>query len=97
MNQPSGDIENLLLQAKTAFREDDADQVRRLIELHPILKEHINDPLGPFDSPPIANVRSRRMLDLLLEAGADINAKSRWWAAVSDSCRRQSRYRGLRH
>ncbi len=52
----------------------------RLITQHPELKAHINDPLGPFDSPPIVNVRSRAMLDLLLEAGADINAKSQWWA-----------------
>jgi ankyrin repeat protein len=27
-----------------------------------------------------SSVRSREMLDVLLEAGADINAKSRWWA-----------------
>src|SRR5262249_7087204 len=40
----------------------------------------INEPIGPFDSPAIINVRSREMLDVLLEAGADINAKSRWWA-----------------
>ena len=54
--------------------------VRQLITLHPELKAHINDPLGPFDSPAIVNVRSRSMLDVLLEAGADINAKSQWWA-----------------
>jgi Ankyrin repeats (3 copies)/Ankyrin repeat len=44
------------------------------------LKAHINDPLGPFDSPAIISVRSRSMLDVLVEAGADINAKSQWWA-----------------
>ena len=47
---------------------------------HPELKAKINEPWGPFDTPPIVNVRSRPMLDVLLEAGADLNAKSRWWA-----------------
>jgi len=32
----------------------------------------------------ITRVRSREMLDVLLEAGADINAKSRWWAGGLD-------------
>lgn len=40
----------------------------------------INEPIGPFDSPAITQARSREMLDVLLDAGADINAKSRWWA-----------------
>jgi len=40
----------------------------------------INRPIGPFDSAAIINVCSREMLDVLLDAGADINARSRWWA-----------------
>jgi ankyrin repeat protein len=40
----------------------------------------INEPVAAFDAPVITTVRSRPMLDVLLEAGADINAKSRWWA-----------------
>ena len=63
-----------------AFHADDANQVRGLLTSHPELKAMINEPLGPFDSPLIGNVRSRPMLDVLLEAGADLNAKSRWWA-----------------
>jgi len=65
---------------KKAFREDDAASVRKLLERFPELRAKINEPIGPFDSPPIINVRSREMLDVLLDAGADINAKSRWWA-----------------
>src|SRR5437899_11970726 len=65
---------------KKAFREDDAKSVRKLLEQYPELRERINEPIGPFDSPAIINVRSREMLDLMLEAGAEINAKSRWWA-----------------
>ena len=67
-------------QIKQAFQNDDADRVRALLDSHPKLKAEIDQPLGPFDSPPIVNVRSRAMLDVLLEAGADLNAKSRWWA-----------------
>jgi ankyrin repeat protein len=67
-------------QMKKAFQAGDADQVRGLIAGHPELKAKINEPWGPFDTPPIVNVRSRPMLDVLLESGADLNAKSRWWA-----------------
>jgi ankyrin repeat protein len=43
-------------------------------------KAKINEPIAAFDSPAIIHVRSREMLDALLEAGADINGRSRWWA-----------------
>jgi ankyrin repeat protein len=65
---------------KDAFKSDDVSRVRALIDEHPELKARINEPWGPFDSPLIGNVRSRPMLDVLLDAGADLNAKSRWWA-----------------
>jgi len=65
---------------KRALEADDADQVDLLFEHHPELKEKVNEPLGPFDSPPIVSVRSRPMLDVLVAAGADLNAKSCWWA-----------------
>lgn len=65
---------------KQAFIDDDAPLFRRLLERHPSMKARINDPVAPFDAPAITQVRSREMLDVLLEAGADINARSRWWA-----------------
>lgn len=70
------DIEAL----KAAFADDDAERVRDILRRHPQLKALINAPVGPFDSPAIVNVQSPKMLDALLEAGADINARSRWWA-----------------
>ena len=70
----------LLEQFKTAIRTDDAASVRRLLEAHPVLRAKIDEPLGPFDSPVITNARSKEMLDVLLAFGADLNAKSRWWA-----------------
>jgi ankyrin repeat protein len=65
---------------KKAFVEDDATTFGRLLEEYPAMKARINEPVGAFDSPIITQVRSRPMLDVLLAAGADINAKSRWWA-----------------
>src|SRR6185436_15224391 len=65
---------------KKAFEEDDAVLVRKLLARFPDFKSKINDPVAAFDAPIITRVRSRGMLDVLLEAGADINAKSRWWA-----------------
>jgi ankyrin repeat protein len=63
-----------------AMSDDNAELFRETLSRHPELKARINDPVGPFDSPLINSVRSRAMLDTLLEAGADINARSRWWA-----------------
>jgi ankyrin repeat protein len=65
---------------KKAFAEQDAARFRELLEAHPEVKAKINDPVAAFDAPVITQVCNREMLDVLLEAGADINAKSRWWA-----------------
>lgn len=67
-------------QIRTLFYNDDAPGVREALNKFPALKSLINEPIGDFNAPPILNVRSREMLDVLLDAGADINAKSRWWA-----------------
>jgi ankyrin repeat protein len=63
-----------------AFQRDDVATLRDLMSEYPELKNLVNQPICSFDSPPIVTVRSREMLDLLLEAGADINARSQWWA-----------------
>jgi ankyrin repeat protein len=63
-----------------ALCKDDAKLLRETFAMHPELKARINEPLGPFDSPLVNSARSREMLDALLDAGADINARSRWWA-----------------
>ena len=73
----AGDLIELL---KSAFCDDDARLVAKVLERHPELKARINEPVAGFDSPAITAVRSREMLEVLLAAGADINAKSRWWA-----------------
>lgn len=65
---------------KQAFHADDAPMIARLLERYPAYKPRLNEPIGPFDSQPITQVRSREMLDVFLAAGADINVRSRWWA-----------------
>lgn len=72
--------DDVLAQLRAAFQADDAGAVRALLDQNPQFKAGVNEPLGPFDSPAIVLVCSRAMLDVLLDAGADINARSRWWA-----------------
>jgi hypothetical protein len=70
----------VLQEARKAFNADDAAAFRQLLERYPTLKTKINEPVADFDSPLINHVRSKGMLDVLLDAGADINARSGWWA-----------------
>src|SRR4030095_16223623 len=65
---------------KRAFKTDDAVFLRKLLERFPQMKARVNEPVAAFDSPAILHARSPEMLDALLEAGADINGRSRWWA-----------------
>jgi ankyrin repeat protein len=69
-----------LLEAMAAFHADDAGAMRAALSRHPDVRARINEPIGPFDAPVVIYVKSRGMLDTLLEAGADINARSQWWA-----------------
>jgi ankyrin repeat protein len=84
---PDEEVESILSETsdpiellEKAFTADDAPRFRQLLERFPEANAKINDPVASFDSPLVTQVRSRQMLDVLLEAGADINAKSRWWA-----------------
>ena len=79
-DQPGPDEKRIAAEAIHAVEADDPRRVRELFDRHPLLKTMVNEALGPFDSPAIVNVRSRDMLDVLLDAGADINGRSRWWA-----------------
>jgi ankyrin repeat protein len=73
----TGDPMDLLRQA---FAEDDATLFRQLLERHAALKARIDEPVEAFNSPVITQVRSREMLDVLLDVGANINVRSKWWA-----------------
>lgn len=63
---------------RKAFRDNDVEAFRRVLQQYPVLKTRINEPVGDFSAPLINHVRSAAMLDAMLEAGADINARSHW-------------------
>jgi ankyrin repeat protein len=68
-----------------AIHSEDAGKVREAIRRHPELKERLNDPLPglDFDATPLLSAawkNNREIIEVLLGAGADINARSQWWA-----------------
>jgi ankyrin repeat protein len=68
-----------------AIRADDAEAVRAVLARHPELREVIDEPLAGygFDEPPIlaaVHKQNRAMVDALLDFGANVNERSRWWA-----------------
>ncbi|NBD24751.1 ankyrin repeat domain-containing protein [Paenibacillus glycinis] len=70
-------------QLTQAISQGDADTAARLFGTHPWLSALIDVPCFAFDSPAIVAAASRgdrAMVDVLLAHGADINAKSQWWA-----------------
>jgi len=77
-----------------AVRASDGAEVGRVLESHRELKEQINGPLANVAAgvtPLLAAVQraDRETIEALLQAGADINARSRWWCggrSVLDEC-----------
>lgn len=69
-----------------AVRANDAAQVALVIEQYPSLRSQLDDPLVPdhaFGATPLLAAvynGNREMIDVLLRAGASINARSHWWA-----------------
>jgi ankyrin repeat protein len=74
-----------LVELVTAFQANDAAGVGRLLERHPELTSRLDDPapglaFGGTALLEAARRGNREMVDLLLRAGANINARSHWWA-----------------
>ena len=66
-----------------AVNKGDANRVKSLLADNKDLHEYINEPWFSFDAPAIvfaASIVNRPLVDVLLDAGADIDAKSSWWA-----------------
>lgn len=73
----------VITQFKQAVDGNDPDAVRELLQNYPSLVTQIDEPCFAFDTPAIviaAYRGKRQMVDVLLQFGADINAKSSWWA-----------------
>ena len=67
----------------TAVKNGDIDTVKNLLASDNALVVHIDAPWFSFDTPAIvftAASGNRELIDVLLDAGADIDVKSRWWA-----------------
>jgi ankyrin repeat protein len=68
-----------------AVKANDASLVRDVLVRYPSLRSRIDEPLPnySFDTPPIiAAVQNgnREIIDVLLNAGANVNQRTRWWA-----------------
>jgi ankyrin repeat protein len=68
-----------------AIKANDAALLRQVLERYPALKAKLDEPLPDysFDTPALVaavHKENREMIDALLGAGANINARSRWWA-----------------
>src|SRR5262249_57410740 len=68
-----------------AVKSGDVGKARTLLQNYPELKSKVDDSLPGlhFNGTLLLSAVSsgnRQMIDILLEAGADINRKSRWWA-----------------
>lgn len=66
-----------------AVERGDADKVKALLADNTELVAHIDEPWFSFDAPAIvfaAASGNRPLIDVLLDAGADIDVKSTWWA-----------------
>lgn len=69
----------------SAVKANDVEKAARALRAHPELRARLDDALPgfSFDGTALlaaAGLRSRPMIDLLLDAGADIDQKSHWWA-----------------
>lgn len=64
-----------------AVREGDAETARELLAKHAHIRAAINEPRFDYNSPAIHQAKKNLpLVDLLLEYGADINARSTFWA-----------------
>ena len=80
-------------QLAAAVRDSNHQRLARVLEEHPELKAHVNQPLASFGYLPLllpaVQRNDRKTIDVLLRAGADINARGRSWAGgrgVLDEC-----------
>ncbi|MCR8630221.1 ankyrin repeat domain-containing protein [Paenibacillus radicis (ex Xue et al. 2023)] len=75
--------QKVIEQFKQAIMSHDTVATRRCLNEHPFLAKQINEPWFAFDTPAIVAAAAngnREVVDILLEHGADLHAKSSWWA-----------------
>ena len=78
-------MEQALAELSAAITSRDADRVRATLARHPDLRATLDEPMpgGSFGQTALlvaVNNQDRATIEVLLQAGADINARSHWWA-----------------
>ena len=71
-----------------AVNNEDAERVKSVLADNDELIEFIDEPWFAFDAPAIvfaAASGNRELIQVLLDAGADIDAKSSWWAGETSA------------
>ena len=68
-----------------AIKSDDAQALRKVLARHPEVRAAIDEPLPGygFDEPALlaaVHKQNQEMVDALLDFGANVNERSRWWA-----------------
>jgi ankyrin repeat protein len=68
-----------------AINANNASLLRQVLEQYPALKSKLDEPLPnySFDTPALiaaVHKENREMIHALLDAGANINARTKWWA-----------------
>lgn len=74
----------LIEKFKQAIETGDAAGLERVLKSSTSVRKIINDPLFHFDSPAVLRVANHpsatKLIPVLARHGADLNARSRWWA-----------------
>ncbi len=76
-----------------AVRNGDANRVKSLLADNSELNAYIDEPWFSFDAPAIvfaAGEGNRPLVEVLLDAGANIDAKSSWWAGGTSALQHAS-------
>ena len=76
-----------------AINKGDVNRVKSLLADNEELLDYIDEPWFAFDSPAVvfaASMVNRPLVEVLLDAGADINAKSSWWAGPTSALQHAS-------
>lgn len=76
-----------------AVNDGDADRVKSLLTANDELLDYIDEPWFSFDAPAIvfaSSMGNLPLIDVLIDAGADIDRKSSWWAGGTSALQQVS-------
>lgn len=76
-----------------AVNDGDADRVKSLLTANDELLDYIDEPWFSFDAPAIvfaSSMGNLPLIDVLIDAGADIDLKSSWWAGGTSALQQAS-------